>query len=258
MSHTDKLIQKNYNSSNQIENKKFNPSQAKEALKDPKTWIWFVFCILVSIPNSLSNQISIIVVSFGYTIKQTTLLGCGFGMFTMISMFLAVKLIDKIKNSRGLVAASFYLPSLLGAILVITLPWKNQAGLLGAMFLATLCATPFVVSLGWIVSTTGGHTKRVVVQAIILIGYCLGNIFGPQMWKSEYKPRNKIPWAIITTCFGSCMMILLGIREYFKRENDVRNNATTSEEKASLPVLDSLMMDLTDLENSSTFKKKFL
>lgn len=44
-----------------IEDKTFKPYQAKEALSDPKTWVWFLFCILVAIPNSLGNQISIIV-----------------------------------------------------------------------------------------------------------------------------------------------------------------------------------------------------
>lgn len=118
------------------------------------------------------------VVSFGYNLKQTTLLSCGFGAVTILSILLAVKLIDKTKDSRGLVAgqfkilisismiqkpkinplelmkesipkliqhwsliASWYLPTLLGSILIITLPWSNRVGLLIGIFLATLSAT---------------------------------------------------------------------------------------------------------------------
>lgn len=34
--------------------------------------------------------------------------------------------------------------------------------------------TTFVVVLGWLTSVIAGHTKRVTVNAIVLIGYCVG------------------------------------------------------------------------------------
>lgn len=33
----------------------------------------------------------------------------------------------------------------------------------------------FVLSLGWVTSVTAGHTKRITVNAIVLIGYCVGS-----------------------------------------------------------------------------------
>ena len=47
-----------------------------ECLKDPKTWIFALFSCLDNIPNSLTNQQSLIINSFGFTQLQTTLLGC--------------------------------------------------------------------------------------------------------------------------------------------------------------------------------------
>ena len=47
-----------------------------ECLQDPKTWIFALFSCLDNIPNSLTNQSSIIIKSFGFTTLQTTLLGC--------------------------------------------------------------------------------------------------------------------------------------------------------------------------------------
>ncbi|KAH9822976.1 major facilitator superfamily domain-containing protein [Melampsora americana] len=233
-----------------IEEKSFDFNQAKEAFQDIKTWIWFLFCISVSIPNSLGNQVAIIVVSFGYTIEQTTLLSCCFGLVTIVSMLSAVKLIDKTQGSRGFIGAFWYLPSILGAILVITLPWNDRIGLLVAIFLASLSSTPFVISLGWINSTTAGHTKRAVVQAIVLIGYSIGNILGPQMWKESYKPKNRIPWIIIIICFGVCFTILIGMSEYLKYQNLMK----LSKSKMNLnqkETNDEVLKDLTDLQNPS-------
>ncbi|EGG12077.1 uncharacterized protein MELLADRAFT_102001 [Melampsora larici-populina 98AG31] len=235
-----------------VEEKSFDFDQVKEAFIDIKTWIWFLFCISVSIPNSLGNQVAIIVVSFGYTIEQTTLLSCCFGLVTIVSMLSAVKLIDKTQGSRGFIGACWYLPSILGAILVITLPWNNRIGLLASIFLASLSSTPFVISLGWINSTTAGHTKRSVVQAIVLIGYSIGNILGPQMWKESYKPKNQIPWIIIIICFGICFLILIGMSEYLKYQNLMKlskpGNVGGGFNSKSI-ANDEIMKDLTDLQN---------
>lgn len=48
---------------------------------------------------------------------------------------------------------------------------------------------PFVVLLGWVTSTTAGHTKRTTMNAMVMIGYAAGNSAGPQYWKKMYQPR---------------------------------------------------------------------
>ena len=52
------------------------PRRLIEALTDPKTWLFALLAAMNNIPNSLTNQRSIIVASFGFTTLQTTLLGC--------------------------------------------------------------------------------------------------------------------------------------------------------------------------------------
>ena len=46
---------------------------------------------------------------------------------------------------------------------------------------------PFVVLLGWVSSTTAGHTKRTTMNTIVMIGYAVGNAAGPQYWKAKYQ-----------------------------------------------------------------------
>jgi hypothetical protein len=61
-----------------------------EALTDPKTWLFALFSALDNIPNSLTNQRQIIVSGFGFSVLQTTLLGCVDGMVEILTIFTGV------------------------------------------------------------------------------------------------------------------------------------------------------------------------
>lgn len=74
---------------------------------------------------------------------------------------------------------------------------------------------------------------------------------GPQMWKSEYKPRNRVPWSIITTCIILCACMLLGMRYHFKTQTQARDKVLISEHSTSSSLSQQDSKDLTDLENSS-------
>ena len=74
-----------------VENKTFKRDQMIEALKDPKTWLFALFTILADVPNSLLNQRTIIVTSFGWTPLQTTLFGCVDGAIEIIAIFVGVQ-----------------------------------------------------------------------------------------------------------------------------------------------------------------------
>lgn len=52
-----------------------------------------------------------------------------------------------------------------------------------------ISTTGFVLALSWITNVTAGHTKKVTVNAIMLIAYCVGNAAGPFMWQAQYEPR---------------------------------------------------------------------
>src|ERR1700710_2510370 len=99
-----------------------------EALKDPKTWIFTLFAVLSHIPNSIVNQRQIIVASFGFTNLQTTLLGCVDGFVPIIGTLIAITLVSRIPDSRAYVGAVYYIPPLVGVLMVEFLPWSNQIG----------------------------------------------------------------------------------------------------------------------------------
>lgn len=182
--------------------------RVREALRDPKTWLFALFSALNNVPNSLTNQGQIIVASFGFTYLQTTLLGCVDGVIEIITIWTGVHLAARLKGARAYVGAVYFIPNIVGVLLLNFLPWSNRTGLLCAQWLTGMTiylqdhsndltrvfkqgvgTTGFVLSLSWLSSVTAGHTKRVTVNAIMLIAYCLGNALGPFMWQEKYRPR---------------------------------------------------------------------
>ena len=106
-----------------------------EALTDPKTWLFALFSALDNVPNSLTNQRQIIVSGFGFTTLQTTLLGCVDGVIEIVTIFTGVQLAARIPNGRAYVGAVYFIPNILGCILVNALPWKDKVGLLFSVWL---------------------------------------------------------------------------------------------------------------------------
>ena len=107
-----------------------------EALTDPKTWLFALFSALDNVPNSITNQIQIIVLSFGFNPFQTTLLGCVRGVIQMISILSGVTIVSRIPNSRAWVAIAYFVPNIIGVFLVNFLPWHDKVGLLFSVWMA--------------------------------------------------------------------------------------------------------------------------
>jgi hypothetical protein len=115
--------------------------------------------------------------------------------------------------------------SIIGSVMIITLPWSNKGGLLAGIYLTGLGTTGFVLALSWCSATNTGHTKKTTTNAMLLIGYCelnhtpyliklilgigVGNLCAPQMWKAEYSPRYYIPWGIILACYIICPLMMV-------------------------------------------------
>jgi ACS family allantoate permease-like MFS transporter len=82
---------------------------------------------------------------------------------------------------------------------------------------------PFVVFLSWVGMSTSGHTKRITVNAVVLIAYGIGNAAGPFIWQAKYRPRNQVPFAIITACSVASAFTLFVTRQYLAHQNKKRD-----------------------------------
>jgi len=137
--------------------------------------------------------------------------------------------------------------------MIISLPWSARGALLSAIYIGALGGAPsFVIALAWCTSTNAGHTKKTTANAMILIGYCLGNLLAPQMWKAQYAPRYYVPWGVILAAHAICPILFLVIRWGLVRENARRDREGLVGEKyydENGDEVDATFLDLTDKQN---------
>lgn len=191
--------------------------------------------------------------SFGFSTQQTTLLAVVPGVIEILTIYTSVMVIKKFPNARAYVGASYSLPNILSGVVLIALPWSCQGGLLFAMYLGGWGTPGFVLALSWCAATNTGHTKKTTTNAMLLIGYGLGNLLSPQMWQGKYAPRYYIPWGIILGTYVVNPMILLGIRYFLNKENK-RRDALGQEKLERFydengDEIDPTFLDVTDRKN---------
>jgi len=259
-----KRVQGNQNG---IETKTWKRYQFIEALTDIKTWMFFLFATFFDLQNGVSIQFGLIIKSYGFSTLQTTLLNIPSGIALIIGILFWGAVIRHFPNSRGYLAALSFIPNILSCLLSICLPFHNRAGLLAAVYMLSLGGVPgFVISIAWVSSTNSGHTKRLTVNGIFLIGYALGQTLSTQFWKAQYKPTNHIPFAIQLGTYAVDIALLLGIRYMLERENKRRDAVLAANGGVDDPwgyiervvdgrtvqlKVEKSLLDLTDKENQS-------
>ncbi|USW56706.1 Putative major facilitator superfamily, MFS transporter superfamily [Septoria linicola] len=208
-----------------IEQKRFKRSQFIGAVKDPKTWLFFLHAWSQEMANGLTNQYSLIIKSFGFTTLQTTLLGCVNGVTAFVSLAAAAIILAKTTNCRAWLSVAAYIPPIISCILLLSLPWSNR----------------------W------SHKE----------GYGLGNILSPQLFQPQYRPRYIPTWAVIlgVACVFP-MSLVLYLRWYLQSENSRRDKLQerglvsevgvvehSSDGSVSEEIVDARQLDLTDRQN---------
>ena len=247
-----------------IEQKRFKKEQFIEALRDPKTWMFFLHAWSQEMANGITNQYSLIIQSFGFTTLQTTLLGCVTGVTALVSLVAAALILGKTKNSRSWLSAASYIPPIVSSILLLTLPWSNRWGLITAIWIRSPGGIAYSVVMIWAANCSAGHTKKTTVIALYHVGYGLGNILSPQLFQPQYKPRYLVTWQVIL--WVACvfpMFLVLYLRYYLVQENKRRDELdkqglireigvverVDGEGDRKEDVVDARQLDLTDRQN---------
>ncbi|KAI1622995.1 MFS transporter [Exophiala viscosa] len=247
-----------------VEHKRFKKHQFIEALRDPKTWLFFLHAWSQEMANGLTNQYSLIIKSFGFTTLQTTLLGCVTGLTALFSLGFAAIFLNRTRNCRAWISVAAYVPAALSSILLISLPWSNRWGLVSGIWIRSTAGIPYAVVMIWAANNSAGHTKKTTVIALYHIGYGLGNILSPQLFRPSWAPRYYATWALLLTI--ACILPacdILFLRWYLLRENKRRDALEANAQVAHEGIIESIevdgtkkqtvvsnnQLDLTDREN---------
>jgi ACS family allantoate permease-like MFS transporter len=139
------------------------------------------------------------------------------------------------------------LTAILGMLLIVCLPLSMPSGRLAGYYLTQASPTPFVALLSLLASNVAGYTKKTTVAAFYLIGYCTGNIIGPQTFQPKDKPRYIPAEITIIVCWAACLVDLAFIFWYYRRMN--KKNEAIRAEPGYTKLEKQEFLDLTDREN---------
>lgn len=230
-----------------IGNKHFKIYQVKEALMDPMTWAFFFYALIADIPNGgITNFFSQMISSFGYTAEESLLYGTPGGAVEVVAL-LVNGYVDQITGQRILCSTGGLITSIIGMVLIVALPLSNNVGRLIGYYMTQASPTPFVALLSLVSSNVAGYTKKTTVAALYLIGYCAGNIIGPQVFRPKDAPRYVPAEITIIVCWGVCLLLLVFIWWWYNKENKRKALIRASPDYVSLE--NQAFLDLTDGEN---------
>ncbi|TID13343.1 hypothetical protein CANINC_004941 [Pichia inconspicua] len=262
--HIIKRVKKASKSS--IEQKTFKAYQFVECIKDPISWLFFLFCLMNMLENSTTYQASIIYSSLGFSNLTTTLLMVVQNGFSTCCALVGATTLYLFRKQSCIVAVCYLIPACVGAIIAISIDYDNKPMLAG-IFMTRTNGTAYIISFALCQSTAAGYTKRLTRTAMFMIAYSIGNVISPQMWRPYMAPRYTVPWVIqIVFSWGLAPITLLVIRFILKRRNDQRLklmeedplderldygyvDIKDEEGQVVREKVDVSMLDLTDLEN---------
>ncbi|KAL6703743.1 hypothetical protein ACN47E_009124 [Coniothyrium glycines] len=229
-----------------IENTHFKWHQVRECFTDPQTWLLSLITISSNVPNgAVSSYQASLIKSFGFNSKTTALLQLPSGAVSIISILTATFLAGRF-DQRGLNVVTLLIPGMIGGALMAFLPANNKVGKLLGNYLTNCIGASLPLLYSWVAANIAGHTKKVTMNAILLMSFCLGNIIGPLTFRQEDAP-DFVPAkiSIIVTCAVAAGLALL-LRVYYTQQNKRRDARA---DLSQVAVEDFL--DLTDRVNKN-------
>lgn len=230
-------------------NKKFKWYQFREALTDLRTWLFFAYSICVNVPNGgLTNFSGILLTeTMHFTKAQALLMQMPQGALEFVGC-VGLAACAKYVKSRMLIACIGTGLTLMACCMLAFgdgVP-VQYAGLTMQTFLpvGTICL------LSCIGSNVVGHTKKITVNAIFLIGYCVGNLIGPQTFIQSEAPNYKTAVICMVAFMVLSLICLIGIWITYYLDNKKKDAQSDSEEtKKFMQIENHEFADLTDKEN---------
>ncbi|KAL4806816.1 major facilitator superfamily domain-containing protein [Aspergillus unguis] len=224
--------------------------QAWLTLRDPQTWLLFLYSVSTNLCNGgITSFSGLIINGFGYGRVRSLLMQMPLGASQLVFIFLTTGIAHFVPNTRTLMMIFNTSVSVVGMVLVWKLDDSHAEARVAGLALTAVFAANMPLSMSLISSNVAGFTKRSLTSAMLFIGYCIGNIAGPQFFYESEEPNypTGMTAAVSGLSFGVFFLILLLI--YYAYENKRRDRVygppehfTETEEVAQG------LMNKTDLE----------
>ncbi|KAJ5809390.1 uncharacterized protein N7503_001608 [Penicillium pulvis] len=236
-----------------VKNHQFKWDQVWQAARDPKTWLLFVMAIGAQVPNSaLTSFTSIIVESFGFDTLGTQYLQIPGGAVNFLTLiiggFIATKYHGRF-HSRSACMIVANLTCIIGSALLVGLSDSNKWGRLVALWLCYFQGLGFSMSLTIVSSNIAGYTKKQVTGALLFTGYCIGNIIGPQTFKSSEAPGYHSAYIAMLVGYTIKLTAIVALYLYMYFENKRRDRLALESGDSEDDGVEAGMLDQTEIDN---------
>ncbi|ORX39437.1 major facilitator superfamily domain-containing protein [Kockovaella imperatae] len=209
-------------------NHNFKGEQIKEAFTDYKVWSSALIILLTGVPSGALGTFGTLVINgFGYNHFHSLALTCPIGAITFVSIMAAGYLNRRVPNMRYITILVTVLISMAGTLICWIKGPTGHKGLLyaGILLLAIqVAAGGLAVSLA--ASNIAGHTKKSMVSATTFVGYCVGNIIGPNIFGASPAPVYHAGFMGSTICLALVAVIATASYIALRMENARRDRRT--------------------------------
>lgn len=227
-------------------NKQFKFSQFREALLDPCIYLFFFYMVGYGITNGgVGNFGSILLNSqFHFPTGQSLLLnmvGSGIDIVCPLSFALLNRYVISSRIGVGLIINSTIF---IGLCMLAFAPEK--AAKLVGYFLSYLTTASWACMSSVVSSNVAGHTKKITANTTFLIGFCVGNMIGPQAFLGSESPvyitaKRVMVGTFLLTVVSQASLLGIYIYRNKKKEEEVKG---IDQETAQLA-----FGDMTDITN---------
>lgn len=231
-----------------VENRRFKRDQFVEALLDLKTWLLFLFAVTSNSPNGgLTTFQGLIIKGMGFSTLQTTLIQMPSGGVQFVVCIAACYLASRYPNARLAVMLGCLIPFLAGIIGLWLIDNRKPYGRLACLWISFAYTATWTLSMSVATANTAGHTKKVTVNAFLLIGYCIGNFIGPFFFLTNQAPTYDLGVGMMFFCVGVQVLSICGIGALLWWRNRCRERVRV--EGDDVRGFENGFKDLTDLQN---------
>lgn len=230
-------------------NRHFKWHQFKEAILDINTWIYFFIAIGTDIPNGALTNFGAILLkgTFGYDSKQALLMGLPKGGVEFVGC-IALSWCQRFVKHR-LICAEFAMALTLASACMLAFATESPNARLAGYYLTSIAPVTMICNLSCFSSNVAGHTKKITVNAIYLIGYCVGNLIGPQTFIAKEAPKYTSGEVAMVICYSVDFVLIAWLYYNYWSENK-RRDRLAAEGALKVPDIENIeFADLTDKEN---------
>jgi MFS family permease len=171
---------------------KLKGAQVREALLDIKVYLIFIMMgSAYTMNGAISGFGPLIVSTFGWSTLDSILYQFPLGGLCLITILLTGYISSRYHGTMIPLLILCCFPVIAGCAMIWRSTWSHKAAapVAGYSITGTFGAVvSLIISAG--MSNVAGQTKKSFMAATIFVAYCVGNIVGPQLIKSQTKGRH--------------------------------------------------------------------